>query len=336
MASSFICCSGDAHRLADVRRYDTAGVFAREDSMPLAKPEWSTAITHIIGAGPDIASFRASGGLAVVLLGDPRRVWYFGLAEQGRLMAGSWRFRPRSTSEMLTVGAPSDVMGVASDGTVHLLDSVKGRITSDNIGGYSHLLTDYRLPATVRRGCALRESRYAYHDAARTNVVSIRSNSTTESQEVLVVQTALDGVGTSGWSEVQLSGAIGRPCILWSPIRTNAFVVSDSTATPVNLHDFSEDMASCPRGLAVIPKGKTHGRRVVRFFDATGQPTGVMRFNRSILNIGCTDHRLIVLAATTDSTYLASYVLPVRLRDSTFAHEATVIAPPSPISRRAN
>ena len=54
------------------------------------------------------------------------------------------------------------------------------------------------------------------------------------------------------------------------------------------------------------------------------------------LNIGCTDHRLIVLAATTDSTYLASYVLPVRLRDSTFAHEATVIAPPSPISRRAN
>ena len=227
-------------------------------------------------------------------------------------------------------------MGVASDGTVHLLDSVKGRITSDNIGGYSHLLTDYRLPATVRRGCALQENRYVFHDAARAGVVSIRSSSVQDSLHDRVMLTALNGGDFSGWSEAQLSGAIGRRCILWSPAQANAFVVSDSAATPINLHDFREDVASCPRGLAVIPKGKTHGRRVVRFFDAAGQPTGVMRFNRSILNIGCTDHRLIVLAATTDSTYLASYVLPVRLRDSTFAHEATVIAPPSPISRRAN
>ena len=333
MASSSINCSADTHRLAEVRRFDTVGVSAGEDLMPSAEPEWRQAITHLTGAGPDIASFRASGGLAVVLLRDPKRVWYFGLAEQGRRPAGTWRFRPRSTSEMLTVGAPSDVMGVASDGTVHLLDSVQGRIISDNTGGYSHLLTDYRLPATVRRGCALQENRYAFHDPARTNVVNICSNSTIESQEELVVQTALDGADTSGWSKVQLSGAIERPCIVWSPIRTNAFVVSDWTATPINLQDFSEDMASCPRGLAAIPKGKTHGRRVVRFFDATGQPTGVMRFDRSILRIGCTAHRLIVLAGTNDSTYLASYVLPMRLRDATLAQEAIVIASPPPIQR---
>jgi len=171
-------------------------------------------------------------------------------------------------------------------------------------------------------------------DLARTGIVSIRGGSARDSPDARVVQTALDGADTSRWSEVQLSGAIGRPCILWSPTRTNAFVISELTATPINLHDLSKDIASCPRGLAAIPEGKTHARRVVRFFSATGQPTGVMRFDRPILRIGCTDHRLIVLAGTSDSTYLASFVLPMRLRDSTLAAEPTVIAPPSPINRR--
>jgi hypothetical protein len=289
----------------------------------------------------------------------------FILADSAAAPAGG-PIRPHKSDYRPPIGIPSDIVGVSSQGLTWFLDPERGRVTGQDVGGNRVVIADLRVRGTVRTACALGEHAIAFLDAARPGQVFVHDLTEPFTTRTMSFPAGFVDEHSVRWTDLRFGGSPEGPCVLWAPHMHSVIVVSDSSVQPLGPfveplsateRDEQErgawhrwltywftraapppvgalDATSVPGGVAVLFAGRTpYAGRLVDFYTETGQFLETMRLPFRARRIAGTRHRLLVLSARGDSVYVASYILPAKVRLLPTADEPPVIPPLDPVSR---
>lgn len=354
-------CSSGSEVASRAEGQGSSAIASSRLRVPIVSPEWERDITPVSGSAVRPVALRAGGGLAASLHGPPLHDWKFVLAERGHAAAGG-PHDPLEVSDRAPIRDPTDIVGVSSEGLVWYLDRQSGRIIGEDIGGHRRVIASLGIRGTVRTACALGERSIAFLDDARPGRVFVRDLEPARRTREVPVPAGLVGGRDVPWNSLRFGGSPNGPCVLSAPRMRGLLVVSDSAVTtiatfvePLVAADeprgsdtwFARllrlmtrpapppvgalDATSFPGGVAVLFAGRTvHAGRLIDLYSKNGEYLETMQLSHRALRIAGTRHRLIVLSARADSVYLASYVLPPRVRSQPTADEPLVVAPPDP------
>jgi hypothetical protein len=356
LASVVGACAPDGGATVEQRaRADSVVVGGRRVGAT-AEPEWERNFTHEDGATLHPVAFRAGAGLAATIHGPSRSHWKFFLARRGHPGSGGRHvvelqgFRP-------SIWNRTDIVGIASDGRVWYLDRETGSVVSEDVGAFGELIARLGARGTVRSGWALGERAIAFVDDAQPWRVLVRDLGSAAPTRTVPLD-AIDSTGLP-WASLRFGGSPDGGCVLWSPRLDGILVVSDSLVralgplveppplappTPRNPwyarllgHEAPPAPAARPGaldattfagGVAVLYAGQTpEAERLVDLYAEDGAYQETMRLPRRALRIASTAGRLITIETERDSVFIASYVLPARVRVRPLADEPSVIAP---------
>ena len=354
-----VACSTSASETPPANSDPVSAVAQGRASGPLARAEWQREITHRTGSPFRPIAFRAGGGIASLLQGPPLRHWMAFLADSGYIGAGG-PAEPHVVRELFGLGTPTDIVAVAANGYSWYLDPARGRVVGENVGGEQITVASLGVRGTVRTACGLGERAVAFLDTARPGRVYVRELAPPYETRDLPFPDGLLGHRVR-WPDLRFGGSPEGPCVLFAPTMRGVVVVSDSSARaiapfvePLSRADAlyargtwyaplagliawreravgALDATSVPAGVAVLFEGRTPAAgRLVDFYSDSGTYQESLRLPQRARRIAATPHRLIVLSAPYDRTYIASYVLPARIRRRAAAAEPDVIAPPGP------
>ena len=352
-------CSTSTRETAPAKGDPASAVAWGRASGPLARPEWQREITHRTGSPFRPIAFRAGGGIASLLQGPPLRHWMALLADSGHIGAGG-PSEPHVVRELHGLGAPTDIVAVAADGYSWYLDPVRSRVVGENVGGEQITVASLGVRGTVRTACGLGERAIAFLDTARPGRVFVRELAPPYATRELPFPDGLLGRHVR-WQDLRFGGSAEGPCVLFARAMRGVVVVSDSSARAISpfveplsrvdalyargawyaplagLIAWRErgvgalDATSVPGGVAVLFEGRTAAAgRLVDFYSDSGVYLETLHLPRRARRIAATPHRLIVLSAPDDRTFIASYLLPTGIRRRAAAAEPVVIAPPGP------
>jgi len=319
-----------------------------------ALPEWERNITNLRGATSTPIALRAGSGLAVSLHAPSIHHWKFPLADSGRIYAGGPHY-PRQWEYSIPIYRPADVVGVSDEGIVWILDQAYGRVVGEDVGGRRSLVASFGIRETVHTACAPSEHTIAFLDDARPQRILLHDVRAGQTRSVPMPDGFVED-STVRWDQLRFGGASGGPCVIRAPWMTGVIIVSDSMVSTIdrfvepilsdvhlgsNGHPTDEissplvspiigalDVTGFPGGVAVLFKGRTAAAgRLVDLYSTSGEYLETMLLPRRTLRIAGTSNRIVALSASVDSVYLASYILPARIRLAPLEREASVIAP---------
>jgi hypothetical protein len=352
LSSALIGCSAAAD--AGSGGADTSAVAEVRARSAIATPEWEREITDRTGYPIEPVAFRAGGGIASLLHGRPLMHWMLLLSDSGHLAAGgpvrrwpgdsrapiaaasdiagisatgrSWYLDPptgRVTDEDVG-GYRAVIASLGARGTIRTACALGERaIAYLDVGRPDTIFVrDLDSPAPTR-ALPLPTDFAVVHEVPWD---ALRFGGAPDAPCVLAAP-RLRGLLVITDSAVRAIERFVEPV---PPAKRDAWYAplarlvsrgkaadADSAAAPGAL-----DATGVPGGVAVLFGGRTNeAGRVVDFYDATGAYLTTMRLPHRALRIAASHGRLYVLRQQWDPhdgytgrVYVASYVLPTRVR----------------------
>jgi hypothetical protein len=309
----------------------------------LGAPEWEGRLHYVerrVSATRPLraTAMRAGGGISAVLQADPYFAYLVELTPSRSLSISGGPNNWDQRADNPPRGYPTDVVGVAPDGSAWFLDAGTGRVVTEDVGGYRRVVTTLRRADKARSGCVSRAGSILFVGDARPRTVAVRPLEQPSVTRALVVP-AEDAVGRGvPWAAVRFGGSPDGPCVLWAPSMTGVLIVSDSAVRPLGplverlpaepwyrmwWHRIRRrpepvwtlDATSFPGGVALLAAGRTAGAgRMVDLYSDAGAYLETLVLPQRALRIAGDGERLYVLRQARDSVLLASYLLPRSVR----------------------
>lgn len=359
--SAFIVASfAIAFAVGDTTRHVGGSPSGPERQVAPAEREWEVRERQVErfrprGQSLQAIGFGSGGSITTVVLKSPRAIYQFDYFSPTVVTGGLARWWEPYPPGMLQLTAPTDVVGVTSDGIPLYLDASTATVKTSTISAQRVLVIALDSTPAVQSACALDARTFAFVESSRPDTVFLRSIGQRTARRVALVPRDLEALPTP-WSTVRLDGSMGAGCALWAPTWPDVVTIADSTVHPQwSLPFRSSAMAWPTRLLAwlrhrdsrpVIARDVTVFPGGVAVLSASGDGVDLYSMDRGVyletialprpaLRITGAGPRLFVLSQAQDTVRLASYVLPENARALAPHGGLPRIPPPPPAWLRA-
>lgn len=335
-----------------------AGGATARDSLRTPSLEWEREISLRVGTTAPTIAFSAGRGVVAFVLGPPLYTWMMTLADSaGSISGGPQVLRERDPVLNPPVGLPSDIVAVSESSHTWFLDGRTHNVVSEDVGGFTRLITRLHSTGPVSSACALSPTLIAFLDVSKTDTVFVQQVGVDEPPAALPFPDDFRN-RRMPWESLRFGGSPAGPCVLHAPSMRGVLIVRrtslDTVGTFVEpLYPLDQsvlqrawravagvgtfwrdpptgaiDATSIAGGPAVLYEGQTQwAGALVDVYSPVGVYVTTLLLPHRALRIAANDYRLLVWSRREGRAYLSSYLLPANLRKRQVERDASVIPP---------